>query len=120
MSAITSKLNATAATAEEEEEDEIAFGYSVEVASRSKQVEHIDSSPSPLSSVTLSISIQQISIHMLSHMEHDGESFQVTTPSPAPQTLCFKNSTQTISILDNNNDKFWTLHFKTTILIFVS
>ena len=69
---------------EEDDEDEVAFGLSVQVVSHNKQVVHNDSSPSPLSSVTLSISIQQLSIHMLSHMEHDGESFQITKPSPAP------------------------------------
>ena len=84
LSAVTSKLNAGIPQTEEDDEDEIAFGLSVQVVSRNKEVEHNDSSPSPLSSVTLSISIQQISIHMLSHMEHDGESFHVTKPSPAP------------------------------------
>ena len=83
LSAITAKLNACTPQTEEGEEEEVAFGYSVQALSINKQVEN-EEPLSPLSSVTLSISIQQISKHMLSHMEHDGKSFHVTKPSPAP------------------------------------
>ena len=86
LSAIAAKLNATTPLAEGDGEGEIAFGLSLQVVPHEKQAKHAEQSlsPLPLSSVTLSVSLQQISIHMLSHMEHDGESFQVQKPSPAP------------------------------------
>ena len=79
QSVVNSNANAEG---DDEEEDGIAFGFSLQAAWKTKLT--VPPSPETLSSFTFSVSWEHISTHMLSHMEHDGETFHATKPNPAP------------------------------------
>ena len=63
----------------------VAFGFKTEATPCEVEPALKEySTSSPLSFVSLSLSLRQMSSHLLAHMEHDGKSFHKTKPSPAP------------------------------------